>query len=89
MGSSLGRITGNEFWVPASLSSPIPATGTTSGMGQKAKYSLRADVFRFTPESGLKSDITACPKSAVANCGHWHGTYGLVFLAPADQVTNA
>jgi hypothetical protein len=33
-------------------------------MGQKAKYSLRADVFRFTPESGLKSDITTCPKSA-------------------------
>jgi hypothetical protein len=24
-----------------------------------------------------------------ANCGHWHGTYGLVFLAPAEQVTNA
>src|SRR5258706_4178882 len=35
-----------------------------SELGQKAKYSLRADVFRFTPESGLKSDITACPKSA-------------------------
>src|SRR5712675_2905687 len=26
-------------------------------MGQKAKYSLRADVFRFVSESGLKSDI--------------------------------
>ena len=32
-----------------------------SQMGQKAKYSLRADVFRFTPESGLKSDIGPCP----------------------------
>jgi len=28
-----------------------------SPLGQKAKYSLRADVFRFAPESGLKSDI--------------------------------
>jgi len=28
-----------------------------SGQGQKAKYSLRADVFRFGPESGLKTDI--------------------------------
>jgi hypothetical protein len=32
-----------------------------SASGQKAKYSLRADVFRFTPESGLKSDIAPCP----------------------------
>jgi hypothetical protein len=36
-------------------------------VGQKAKYSLRADVFRFTLESGLKSDIPPCPKSAM--CG--------------------
>jgi hypothetical protein len=28
-----------------------------SELGQKAKYSLRADVFRFVSESGLKSDI--------------------------------
>jgi len=28
-----------------------------SEMGQKAKYSLRVDVFRFVSESGLKSDI--------------------------------
>src|SRR5260370_21608001 len=33
-------------------------------MGQKAKYSLGVDVFRFTPESGLRSDIAPCPKSA-------------------------
>jgi hypothetical protein len=33
-------------------------------MGQKAKYSPGADVFRFGLESGLNSDITACPKSA-------------------------
>ena len=29
-----------------------------------AKYSLGVDVFRFTPESGLKSDIAPCPKGA-------------------------
>ena len=32
----------------------------TSATGQKAKYSLGVDVFRFTPESGLKSDISPC-----------------------------
>jgi hypothetical protein len=34
-----------------------PRIEPMSVAGQKAKYSLRADVFRFTPESGLKSDI--------------------------------
>jgi hypothetical protein len=33
-------------------------------LGQKAKYSERADVFRFAPENGLNSDIAACLKSA-------------------------
>jgi hypothetical protein len=37
---------------------------TTSLLGQKAKYSLGVDVFRFAPESGLKSDIAPCPKGA-------------------------
>ena len=32
--------------------------------GQNRKYSLRADDVRSTPESGLKSDIRPCPKSA-------------------------
>ena len=32
-------------------------SGLMSLLGQKAKYSLRADVFRFGPESGLKTDI--------------------------------
>jgi hypothetical protein len=36
-----------------------------SGWGQKAKYSLGVDVFRFAPESGLKSDIAPCPKGAM------------------------
>jgi hypothetical protein len=35
-----------------------------SEMGQKAKYSPRADVFRFAPESGLKSDIAGGPVRA-------------------------
>jgi hypothetical protein len=34
------------------------------GLGQNRKYSLRADDVRSTPESGLKSDIRPCPKSA-------------------------
>jgi hypothetical protein len=33
-------------------------------LGQNRKYSLRADDVRSTPESGLKSDIRPCPKSA-------------------------
>src|SRR5258705_8121367 len=33
-------------------------------LGQNRKSSRRAYVFRFTPESGLKSDIPPCPKSA-------------------------
>jgi hypothetical protein len=45
--------------------------GSTSAKGQKAKYSLGADVFRFAPESGLKSDIAPSPKSATSrHCGH-------------------
>jgi hypothetical protein len=39
------------------------------GLGQNRKYSLRADDVRSSPESGLKSDIGPCPKSA-ANSGH-------------------
>jgi hypothetical protein len=35
-----------------------------SELGQKAKYSLGADVFRFAPESGLNSGIAPCPKGA-------------------------
>jgi hypothetical protein len=32
-----------------------------SGVGQKAKYSLRAHIVRFAPESGLKSDLAGGP----------------------------
>src|SRR5258706_894363 len=34
------------------------------GLGQNRKSSRRAYVFRFTPESGLKSDIPLCPYCA-------------------------
>jgi len=42
----------------------FPASVVTAASGQNAKYSLRADVFRFTPESRLNSDIAPCLKSA-------------------------
>jgi hypothetical protein len=32
-----------------------------SEVGQKAKYSLRAHIVRFAPETGLKSDIAGGP----------------------------
>src|SRR6266481_2641408 len=35
-----------------------------SEMGQKAKYSRRADVFRCTPKTGHRSMQSACPKRA-------------------------
>ncbi len=38
--------------------------------GQKAKYSLGADVFRFSPESGLKTDIAGCPVRAMTRLMH-------------------
>jgi hypothetical protein len=38
-----------------------------SGWGQTRKYSPRANVFRFPPESGLNSGIAPCPKRAM--CG--------------------
>jgi hypothetical protein len=37
-----------------------------SELGQKAKYSLRVHIVRFTPDSGLKSDIAPFPRSATS-----------------------
>jgi hypothetical protein len=34
-------------------------------MCQKAKYSVRAHIVRFAPESGLKSDIAGGPVRAM------------------------
>jgi hypothetical protein len=41
-----------------------------SESGQKAKYSQRADVFRFAPESGLNSDIAGGPVRAMNGLMH-------------------
>jgi hypothetical protein len=38
--------------------------GFSHSLGQKAKCSRRVDVFRFIPESGLKTDIRLCPFGA-------------------------
>jgi hypothetical protein len=54
-----------EIQGDASILGPVSsALHAMSELGQKAKYSLGADVFRFAPESGLKSDIAPCPKGA-------------------------
>ena len=45
-----GQVANDAFWYYG-LQNP------ESALGQKAKYPLRADVFRFGPESGLKTDI--------------------------------
>ena len=41
---------------------------STSDLGSKAALTAPKSNFRFTPESGLRSDIAPCPKSA--NSGH-------------------
>jgi hypothetical protein len=46
---------------------PQPISGlSATRRGQKAKYSLRADVVRFTPGSRHPEDVAECPKSAAA-----------------------
>src|SRR5258708_40000316 len=50
--------------------------------GQNRKYSLRADDVRSTPESGLKSDIRPCPKSA--NRGSRDRREAVVRTRPVD-----
>jgi hypothetical protein len=35
-----------------------------TALGQNRKSSMRANVFRFAPESGLKSDMARCPVCA-------------------------
>ena len=37
---------------------------------QKAKYSLRADIVRFAPDSGPKSDIAGVPVRATTRLMH-------------------
>jgi hypothetical protein len=43
-----------------------PYTLGMSAVGQNAKYSLRADVFRSTPKTGHRSMQSACPFRAMS-----------------------
>jgi hypothetical protein len=45
----------------APQSGPVRPATATSAVGQKAKYSLRAHIVCFAPESGLKTDIAGGP----------------------------
>ena len=47
-------------------------TAPMSEAGQKAKYSLRAHIVRFAPNSGLTSDVPPCPRSANSGRQHSH-----------------
>jgi hypothetical protein len=59
------------------------------------KYSLRADVFRFAPESGLRSDIAPCPKGARRRHGRFlvaHRKQAMksqLYLVAASLLANA
>ena len=44
--------------------------------GPKADLTAEKSDFRFTPESGLKSDIASCPKTARVGIMH-HSKWGL------------
>jgi hypothetical protein len=46
--------------------------GPLSQLGQKAKYSRRADVFRLTPKTGHRSMQSACPKRANSGSETFH-----------------
>ena len=52
-----------------------------SVLGQKAKYSLRAHIVRFAPESGLKSDIAGDPFRA----NNGSGLYYSITLSALDK----
>jgi hypothetical protein len=60
------------------LASMVPVVderlvGSTSvNPGQKAKYSLRAHMVRYAPETGLKSDIAGGPVGAKTGNGPVH-----------------
>src|SRR5713226_5683374 len=59
-----------------------------SQLGQKAKYSLRADVFRFAPDNGRDATTAACPFRAIS--GLMHGskqrTYSITSSARPSNV---
>src|ERR1035437_3486756 len=45
----------------ATMRAGVAGLGAMSQMGQKAKYSLRVDVFRFSLETGHRPMGSACP----------------------------
>jgi hypothetical protein len=56
--------------------------------GSKADLTAPKSNFRFTPESGLKSDIAPCPGSATSglmHCIKWH-RYSITSSARASRV---
>src|SRR5258707_8000397 len=56
--------------------------------GSKAALTAPKSNFRFTPESGLRSDIAPCPKSAnngLMHCGK-KASYSITSLASARSV---
>src|SRR5258707_6494414 len=67
------------------ISAAFLSRGATSEMGQKAKYSLGADVFRFGPESGLKTDIAGGPVRARSGRLLRANSVGLFRTIPCDS----
>ncbi len=61
----LGKLSANiaACWTTVRL-------GPMSEMGPKAALTAPKSNFRFTPESGLRSDIAPCPKSATFGLTH-------------------
>src|ERR1035437_283579 len=67
---SLRRPATNAAWyLPWFRQCPLmrPRSGALSEMSQKAKYSLRANDFRYAPNNGHSAVTTACPFGAM--CG--------------------
>jgi hypothetical protein len=61
-----------------------------SEMGQKAKYSLRRDVFRFAPESGHRAMQSGCPfRANKRHSSVTERTRSLQTGRPGSQLTGA
>ena len=59
-------ISGSGYAGMDAYGTPMPQSGRRP-QHQKPKYSLGADVFRFTPNSRRRLTAAACPKSAVVS----------------------
>ena len=67
----------------------LASAGHVSAPGQTAKYSLRVHIFRFAPESGLKSDIAPCPVRAAKTGSHQSSFDHQSNLGPRQGDANA